>query len=297
MHRFFRHLILLTLIASITICQAQENKPLSRIRLSDLYFQTGLSGSVNQSESINSLNVLTPESEILQSFAGSNSTSNSYSYGGNSFSSIQLGLSFRNKSRSDYKTNPLLRIGIMHISNNSISASSDAETSQPFDTLTSSQTNQVVYVDSITNRNYAIDYSSEQIRIDASLLFRSNQAARWSVMAGIGASYGVSINANTRVSYSKYGNGELTFSDGEKVSIYGEESEFRSETFNNKMNSGYSIYVPLGVDFKIGKKREFWKHAHLFFELRPGINIHSIPELKTYRTVNVQQGIGLRVSL
>jgi len=297
MHSFCRNSVLLILILSAPICQAQENKPISRIHLSDIFLQTGLSGSINQNESINSMNVLAPKSEILQSFTGANSSTNDFIYGANAFSSIQLGLSFRNKAKSDYKTNPLLRIGIMYVSNNSVSARSNAEIRQPFDTLTSSQTNQSIYVDSITNRYYSIEYTSQQIRLDASLLFRSNQTARWSVMAGIGASYGISVNANTRVSYSKYGREEFIYSNGDKIRKYGEESEFRSETFNNKMNSGYSFYVPMGVDFRIGKNREFWKHAHLFYELRPGIDINVIPELQTYRSMNIQQGIGLRVAL
>ena len=296
MHSFCRNSVLLILILSATICQAQENKPISRIHLSDIFLQTGLSGSINQSESINSMNVLAPKSEILQSFTGANSSTNDFIYGATVFSSIQLGLSFRNKAKSDYKTNPLLRIGIMYVSNNSVSARSNAENRQPFDTLTSSQTNQSIYVDSMTGRNYSIEYTSEQIRLDASLLFRSNQAARWSVMAGIGASYGISVNANTRVSYSKYGREEFIYSNGD-IRKFEKEREFRSETFNNKMNSGYSFYVPMGVDFRIGKNREFWKHAHLFYELRPGIDINVIPELRTYRSMNIQQGIGLRVAL
>jgi len=52
----------------------------------------------------------------------------------------------------------------------------------------------------------------------------------------------------------------------------------------------------LGIDFRIGKKREFWKRTHLFYELRPGINVTSIPELRPITNASVQHGIGLRVS-
>ena len=46
----------------------------------------------------------------------------------------------------------------------------------------------------------------------------------------------------------------------------------------------------------LGKKKEFWKRTHLFYELRPGINITSIPELGTITNSSNQHGLGLRVT-
>jgi hypothetical protein len=65
--------------------------------------------------------------------------------------------------------------------------------------------------------------------------------------------------------------------------------------FTNKKKFACAAYVPLGVDFRIGKKRAFWKRTHLFYELRPSVT--TIPELRTFANAGVQQGIGLRVTL
>lgn len=51
----------------------------------------------------------------------------------------------------------------------------------------------------------------------------------------------------------------------------------------------------MGVDFRLGKNKEFWKKLHLVYELRPGINMVSVPELRTFATASIQQGLALRV--
>jgi hypothetical protein len=46
-----------------------------------------------------------------------------------------------------------------------------------------------------------MDYSSNQLRLDASLIFRTNADARWSAFAGVGINAGVSLNSNTTIYY------------------------------------------------------------------------------------------------
>jgi hypothetical protein len=143
-----------------------------------------------------------------------------------------------------------------------------------------------------------MDYSSEQIRFDGSMIFRTNPLARWSLFSGIGITAGVSINSNTNIYYSKYLRTEIYESDGAVLnsSSYYHSDQSISENHKNKNGYAVSAYIPMGIDFRVGKKREFWKQIHLFYECRPGMNMTSIPELQTATTASLQHGFGLRVS-
>ena len=212
--------------------------------------------------------------------------------------SVLLGLQFNDKQKTFYEGNPLLRVGISYISGTTLTGGLFDEVRKPYDTLTSSQTGQTVYIDSINTKNYSMSYTSEQLRLDGSLIFRTNPESRWSIFTGMGITAGVSFNANTNIYYNSNGKAEARYANGNSFSSYGYSSSanIKTEKFRNKTNIGLSIYIPLGIDFRIGKKREFWKRTHLFYELRPGINVTSIPELRPITTASVQHGLGLRVS-
>ena len=46
----------------------------------------------------------------------------------------------------------------------------------------------------------------------------------------------------------------------------------------------------------VRKEKRILKRTLLFYELRPGINITSIPELRTVTNSSIQHGLGLRVT-
>ena len=75
------------------------------------------------------------------------------------------------------------------------------------------------------------------------------------------------------------------------------KSEYETELIKLKPQMGCSVYVPMGVDFCLGKKREFFKRLHLFGETKPCLNYTRISELKRNSiTAGIKGGIGLRVS-
>jgi hypothetical protein len=69
------------------------------------------------------------------------------------------------------------------------------------------------------------------------------------------------------------------------------------ETFENKGGFGFGVYAPLGIDFQVGKKREFWMPVHLYMELRPGFNINQIAGLGTSFSAGNFSNIGLRFQI
>lgn len=293
---FLSVVILLTVSLSV-IGQEQQPKTVKRISIHDFYIQTGMFLERNTNGTLTDFKTLAPKSVLLNSDFTGYSSSNGFSLTGNSMFSVMLGIQFSDKQKKAYKTNPLLRLGISYFSGTSLTSSLYKDERKPYDTLTSTQTGQTVYRDSITTKSYSMNHSSEQLRFDGSLIFRTNTEARWSLFTGIGITAGLSINANTDIDYITYSRIETRDQNGNtSPSSSSDNFKIKTERYSSKNNFGLSAYIPMGVDFRIGKKREFWKRTHLFFELRPGINSTSIPELRTITNASMQYGLGLKVS-
>jgi hypothetical protein len=205
-----------------------------------------------------------------------------------------LGFKILNKEKKEYKPNTQLRVGIT-FSEITISNYLYKTDRKRADTLTSSQTGQVVYSDSVTHSSYNMNYKNQQLRVDVSVVYRTNPAARWSFFGGIGIEAGETILAFTDIGFSKYSKLESS-TNNSSSSNYNNEP-YRTERIINKNGYGYSPYLPMGVDFRVGTKREFFKQLHFFYEARPFLNYTYIPELGGITNVGIKSGIGLRVTI
>ena len=262
--------------------QEQQFKPIKKFCIQDVYIHTGLFVERNPSGNLADFKTLAPKSNLLNGNFTNFNTNNGISMNSNTMFSILIGIKFSDKKKTSYKSNPLLRVGFSYFSGTSLTGYLYKETRKTYDTLTSSQTGQNIYIDSLTVQAYGMNYSSQQLRFDGSVIFRSDPTARWSLFIGIGITTGISINAKTQIYYSKYSRVENQYFNNNSTSFPSSGSgDYKSENFKQKNNFGASAFIPLGIDFRIGRKREFWKRTHLFYELRPGINITSIPELRT----------------
>jgi hypothetical protein len=278
--------------------QEQPSSTVKRIRISDIFIQSGSFNERNVTAMHEDFQALAPQSGILNDDPEGFSHHGSFATMDNSMFSIMLGIQFRDQDKTNFRSNPLLRLGLGYLSGTTFSNDFRKIIRMPYDTLTSVETGQTYYIDSVTTHYYSMEYSYEQLRFDASLIFRTNPEERWSLFAGVGFTSGLSINASTDIYHSHYRGTETRNQAGETFSTY-QYQEFdnsRSEYYRNKTNFGASLYIPLGIDFRLGKHREFWKQIHLFYEARPGINITSVPELRTIANASVQYGFGLRVS-
>jgi hypothetical protein len=190
--------------------------------------------------------------------------------------------------------NATLRVGLMHINQgNALSTGGSYTETFRVDTLTSSQSGEQFYVDSFSTHSYNATYSQKQLRLDAALIFRYKAEKRWSFYGGIGVNFGLSYNGVTHVRYniSPYGN---SYPFGLFNDIMYSNGTHEHESFENKGGFGFGVYAPLGIDFQVGKKREFWKPIHLYMELRPGFNVNQIAGLGTSFGAGNFSNIGLR---
>lgn len=261
----------------------------AQLSFEGIYLQNGAFFGAGKGD-LTDLQALAPQSILLQQDLSAYE-SNPYMYlnfpGQGQAQSLSVGLKMAKMP------NATLRLGLMHTNQrNALAISGSYTETFRIDTLTSSQTGEQFFVDSFSTHSYNASYSQEQLRLDASLLFRYNADKRWSFYGGIGANFGLSYNAQTNVNQyvSPYGSdyGYGLFND----MIY--NGTHTQETFENKGGFGFGVYAPLGIDFQVGKKRDFWMPIHLYLELRPGINVNQISGLETSFSAGNFSNIGLR---
>ncbi len=295
--------ILFTAIACLAIatsfCQndikPQNDKPTkSKLRVADAsvfmgaIFQITPMGTLTDFQKTNPTSVLLKEN--MDGFSSSKRMVNGM--GGGTFNA-NLGLNLGNDENTNNSVSQF-RIGFSYFGVNMSNSVSKTDR-KPYDTLTSSQTGQTWYSDSVTQRSYSMDYKSQQIRIDVSLIYRTNPAARWSLYGGIGMDAGGAVFTYTDINYYEY----TTIESGiyTSNSSNSNNSKNRSERIVNNNGYGYSVYLPIGMDFRVGSKSEFFKQLHLFYEFRPFINYMNIPLLGSMSGVGAKMGFGVRVTI
>jgi hypothetical protein len=273
--------------------QEQVSEPIPKISVQEVNIQIGLFTERNSNGDLAEFKTLAPKSVLLNSAMNGYSSNNAFNLSSNTMFCMTMGIKFRNKQKTTYKESQTLRLGLSYFTSTSLVGGMYKTTNKPHDTLISNQTGQVIYLDSTISQNFGMNYTSQQLRLDASMIFRMNSTGRWSLYTGIGATAGTSINARTEIYYSSYA---TETQSGNNSHFYQSTGTFTLENIRQKNNLGFSAYVPLGLDFRLGRKREFWKRSHLFYEIRPGINMTSIPGLRTIVNVCAQHGIGFRVT-
>lgn len=286
-----------------------------KFEIQDISFQTGFLLEQGANSTTADFKALAPQSALLTgdfsgyksypyyySYSGGNSMNVSATDPGNSLSpmaSVLLGIKI-NKKEGVSKFNPLLRVGLAYYSKSGLNSGLYKSERTTFDKFTSAQTGQTVFLDSVSLKTLNMNYSSQQLRLDGSMIFRTDPEKRWSIYTGFGITVGMSFNATTDIYSSKSDWVEsrlINESIDDSYPYQRNDEDFVKESFRNKSNFGASAFIPIGIDHRLGKKREIWKQLHVFAELRPGISINSIPELRTITSGSIQNTFGVKYSL
>ncbi|MEY4992197.1 MAG: hypothetical protein RI948_1075 [Bacteroidota bacterium] len=262
----------------------------AQISFEGVYLQNGAFFGASKG-SLADFQTLAPQSTILQQDLSAYQTypAMNFNFPGQS-QSLSVGL------KMSKLPNATLRLGLMHTNQrNALSTGGSYTETFRIDTLTSSQTGSQFFIDSFSTHSYNASYSQEQLRLDASLLFRYNADKRWSFYGGIGANFGLSYNGTTNVHHSVSPYGDPSGYPYNLLSSY--SGTHQEETFESKGGFGFGVYAPLGIDFRVGKKRDFWMPIHLYMELRPGFNVNQIAGLGTSFSAGNFSNIGLRFQM
>lgn len=203
-----------------------------------------------------------------------------------SFQSLQVGLSLP-------KCQGTLRLGISNFSNQLMSAYGSNYESHVVDTLISSQNGSMTFVDSTISRSVFGNYTNQQIRLEAAYVWEMNAGERWAFSAGAGMSFGLSYQSRTTLHYTEYTNSY----QGYGSYAFNQTTTHESESYKNPMNWGANLYVPLGINLRLGTKRAFWKPWMIYTELRPQLSIHSIPKAGVKFSPGIGSASGIRYNI
>ncbi len=285
-------LISLLLLSGLSCLQAQDSSG-RQLKLTDMYIHNGFAVAPGAHVNIHDFRSLAPGSDILKGDYSGFHPYRSYSNSSNNTIYIQLGFQTRNKRTKHFNPNRQFRLGFSYWSDIGFSASMSHQVAKQFDTISTPQGN--LYYDSVHTRGLSMEYNSNQLRLDASYIFKTDAAARWSLYSGVGISAGMSLNNFLTIQSTNAYSIQPESYGGGRSHTYASDS--KTESFRMKSNYGASVYIPLGLDFRIGKKRPFWKRLHLFLEGRPGINFLVVPDLTTFASGYINNSFGLRVGL
>ena len=269
----------------------------AQIKITQIHINSGSFMDIDNSKNqLSDFSLLAPGSDILSKdfsayqtnayyFSGGLMRDNSFLSNSSNFQSIQLGLSFAKCTKGT------LRIGISNVHSELLNTSGFNYEGYVVDTLISSQTGQMYYVDSTISNYYNGNYSNDQLRLDAAYIFEVNAGKRWAFHAGLGLSIGMSYRSTTTLRAEEY---IQPYSGYEGTS---NTQNIESESYGNFMVMGGSAYIPLGINFKLGNKREFWKPFVIYNEFRPTIQLNSIPNNTVKLNVGFGSTLGLRYNL
>lgn len=242
----------------------------------------------------NDMGVLAPGSRLLdRDLSGHKFTNDRYESGTGSFEA-SIGL---HPFKGSGARGPELRLGVIHAGLVNQSAVLQRTTRQPYDTLTSSQTGEQTFVDSVHRDQVLLDHSAERFGVNASLIWRTQ--GRWSLYGGVGLAGGPVLNARTQVRARVKGGVEPN-EPTEGDAYYGFDGFWGNddvETFRNGTGWWVSTYLPLGLDFQLARTGTFFSRLHVYYELRPQMVFQGSPELGSSTAFGVQTLFGLRLKI
>jgi hypothetical protein len=288
-------LIVFTALTFNLSAQDHEKTP-KKLKPVEVQIQTGWYLEQERPGTVEEFKKLAPQSDLLNSdFTGFSQYGYS-DYVSSPLFSILVGFQFIDKQKEKFRPNPLFRIGISYFSGYPLEYALSRRTSGIYDTLTSSQSGEIYIIDSINREYYFMDFSTKYLRFDGSVIYRTNPAARFSLFTGAGLTAGLSFNSETSVYYSNSTRLEArsSYTRDFYMNQYLGNRKSISESYSNKSQFGFSGYIPLGMDFRIGKKHPFWSNIHMFCEMRLGINVTFLKDVKTLVNNSMHNGLGLK---
>ncbi|HOZ41458.1 MAG TPA: hypothetical protein PLL25_11675 [Flavobacteriales bacterium] len=193
---------------------------------------------------------------------------------------------------------PEVRAGISYAGTQNLRAGLDRTTRAPYDTLTSSQTGDQTFVDSVFSDRIRVQHTAQRVGLNAAIIWRSS--GRWSVYGGVGVAGGPVLNARTEVwqdGNRDVAEREESTDDVDLIAPWDLPLPNTSEVYRNATGWWFSMYVPFGIDLQLARKKTFLSRVHFLIEVRPQLAHQGTPELGTRTSIGQQTLSGLRLEL
>lgn len=288
MEKFISRLIFIFFLFVQTVPIFGQSK---KIKLSEISFFYGI-----QIDRHKELNYYDFKSMVSNSLIFSDEKSNF------SYHNLSLGNSTFNNSFASYLLtstigfsfekfkNGLFRTGLIY-GNTKNQFNTDAYHSEIIghDTLYSSQ-GTPIYIDVSRTKILHSNLSSKKVLLDISYIYKFPEEHKIVMYGGLGLLFGIGFNSNIVTNYY------------ESVGVAG-SSILPTTIANNhedlKLKPYFlsSIYVPLGLNIRLGNKNNFLKNIQIFGEIRPIISFLKFPTTRTFFLVGENTNLGIKVNL
>jgi len=281
-----KSICLLNVLTSSLICvisNAQEIKPYkqSKFKVGSFSLYYSINDERLPSATIEDFKKLSSNSELLEKDFSSYDLINERIKVEDKTYAGYVGLEFNNKEKNLFRRNSYLNIGINYSEGIDLrkyySKSTDIH-SNPSDPDTT-------YIESFSMKN-----NSKKLFLDLSLRYKIIPEKRFSFYTGIGLSVGLLYHNQTWISHSR---------DIYQYGVFQDSIPFNSTSQityvnSNKMGFAIATYIPVGLDFRIGKKDSFLRMIHLFLEARPTAKLTFKPEIKPNVNALMNYGFGMK---
>lgn len=218
--------------------------------------------------------------------------SNMMNYGITSFMQGTVHFSYRNRLLDSKKIRS--SIGIVFGSGSTNNANQNWNKSESFrlDTLTSSQTGEQFFIDSISNRSIGRRIESNEFVIGLSQHFQTDPTRRFSLHLSFIAQYGFSIN--TRAYTSDY-----TWSYSSSYNMINDFGYYQNEQLaieNVPLFHSFSILMPLEVSIQPWKNSKKLQGISIGLSARPTLKLLKIDDQRASLT-GISYGLSFRYAI
>jgi hypothetical protein len=206
-----------------------------------------------------------------------------------------IGLVFKNKE-GNYNPQRELQLGFGFGSYSANAYNFHKQENYRIDTLTSSSTGDMIFVDSIIQEGHYFRHQADLVHVSAKMLFKSDTKKRVYAYVGPGVSLGFSINS------------EIMYSHREGSYYSNTLSSYHPPYMNGGFIFGGQIAkadpvlsiageLKTGINFRFSNQHDFWKHWNVFAEYGIGLNYTQVGKNNGGTEIGNHLQLGLRYTL
>jgi len=203
---------------------------------------------------------------------------------------LELGISSR--------PNRELFIGLGYISGQKSKFSYTQYTVRRFDTI--KMQGYDLYADSFIYSNRTFTEDVEELGLVMEYLFKTDQNKNFTAFAGFGIHISYSFNNSLSVESIQDSSSHLTLDKDPNEFLLNFDPDkqiyIKSTGIYKKADPSwfYRVYIPVGFNWNISKKDDFWKHINILYLTQLGVEYRSISTGMDYKLYFSIGGLGLK---